>query len=145
MCMNSPIKRPEDLPYDLPYYEKPVLYSGSPMGIEARRERRVKVTWPARVQLPDGKVVELKLRDLSEHGVGLLSDVRLPLNVTMNLAVGVPYIQEPSRIVPVVGTVTLKQQVLQGHHMSSGGIWVSLPSDGQELLKKWIRKLTPNT
>ena len=32
------------------------------LGSDNRREQRVKVQWPARVQMPDGRVVELRVR-----------------------------------------------------------------------------------
>src|SRR5262249_61424285 len=61
---------------------------------ESRRERRVKVSWPARVQLPNGRGVELRVRDLSPSGVGLRSEVQLPVNAVLMFAVGVPSLSD---------------------------------------------------
>src|SRR4051794_32458397 len=41
---------------------------------DSRTDLRVKVSWPARMQFPDGRVIELVVRDVSEGGVGLVSD-----------------------------------------------------------------------
>ena len=57
---------------------------------ENRREQRVKVSWPGRVQLPNGRVINLKVRDISDGGVGLLSEVHIPAYTVLNFAMGVP-------------------------------------------------------
>jgi len=118
--------------------------AGNPLGaapVDVRREHRVKVSWPARVQLPGGRVVELRVRDLSEGGVGLLTDHHIPPNTVLNFAVGVPGINEPAKITPVTATIKTTYIVVQGRDLCCGGIWVSLPADGRELLDKWIRRL----
>ena len=109
--------------------------------IDARKEHRVKVSWPARVQLPGGKVVELRVRDLSESGVGLVSDLHIPASTVLNFAMGVPGLNEPTKITPVTGTIRTTYVVLQGPDLCCGGTWVSLPADSRDLLDKWIRRL----
>jgi hypothetical protein len=108
---------------------------------EGRKEPRVKVSWPARVQLPNGKVVELRVRDLSESGVGLMTEVHIPPNTVLNFAVGVPGLEDAAKIVPITGTIKTTYVVVQGPDLVCGGMWVSLPSSGRELLDKWIRRL----
>ncbi len=137
---------PEDVDalFDAPAPPSPVL-PGSPFPTaspaDGRKERRVKVSWPARVQLPSGKVLELRVRDLSESGVGLTSDVHIPANTVLNFAMGVPGLDEPTRITPVTGTIKTTYVVVQGPDLVCGGMWVSLPSTGRDLLDKWIRRL----
>jgi hypothetical protein len=106
-----------------------------------RREQRVKVSWPARVQLPNGKVIELRVRDLSESGVGLITQFHIPPSTVLNFAVGVPGLNEPTKITPVTGTIKTTYVVVQGRDLCCGGTWVSLPPDGRDLLDKWIRRL----
>ena len=108
---------------------------------ESRREQRVKVSWPARVQLPGGKVIELRVRDLCESGVGMQTEHHVPPNTVLNFAMGVPGLDEPTRITPVTGTIKTTYVVVQGRDLCCGGTWVSLPSDSRELLDKWIRRL----
>ena len=108
---------------------------------DARAEQRVKVSWPARVQLPNGKVLELRVRDLAESGVGLLTESHIPPSTVLNFVVGVPGLTEPARITPVAGTIRTTYVVVQGRDLCCGGTWVSLPAEGRELLDKWIRKL----
>ena len=115
------------------------LLRGAPA--ESRKEHRVKVSWPARVQLPNGRVIELRVRDLSESGVGLLTDFHIPPSTVLNFAMGVPGLNEPTRVTPVTGTIKTTYVVVQGQDLCCGGIWVSLPADGRELLDKWIRRL----
>jgi hypothetical protein len=115
--------------------------SAPPAGTEGRKEQRVKVSWPARVQLPNGKVAELRVRDLSESGVGLLTDVNIPAYTVLNFAMGVPGLDDASKITPVTGTIKTTYLVLTGRDLCCGGMWVTLPADSRDLLSKWIRRL----
>src|SRR3954471_20171612 len=83
---------------------------GSPFPLAApadgRKEPRVKVSsWPARVQLPNGRVLELRVRDLSESGVGLLTTQHIPPATVLNFAMGVPGLDEGAKLTPVAGTI----------------------------------------
>jgi hypothetical protein len=108
---------------------------------ELRKEQRVKVSWPARVQLANGRVVELRVRDLSDGGVGLLTPVTIPSGMTLNFAMGVPALDDPARLTPVTGTLRTTYSVLQGSDIHCGGTWAQLAPEARELLDKWIRKL----
>ncbi len=137
---------PEDIDalFDAPAPPSPVHSSNPLHGAappDSRHEHRVKVSWPARVQLPGGRVVELRVRDLSESGVGLLTDHHIPPNTVLNFALGVPGLNEPAKITPVTGTIKTTYVVVQGRDLCCGGTWVNLPADGRELLDKWIRRL----
>ena len=138
---------PEDIDalFDAPAPPSPVLPTsplpGIPSAAEARKEHRVKVSWPARVQLPDGRVIELRVRDLSESGVGLLTTGHIPAATVLNFAMGVPGLNEASKITPVSGTIKTTYVVIKGLDLFCGGMWVSLPADGRDLLDKWIRRL----
>ena len=137
---------PEDVDalFDAPAPPAPVQPS-SPLGatplVDVRKEHRVKVSWPARVQLPSGKVIDLRVRDLSESGVGLLTEQHIPPSTVLNFAVGVPGLHEPTKITPVTGTIKTSYVVLQGRDLCCGGMWVSLPAVGRDILDKWIRRL----
>ena len=118
----------------------PVLPTAAPTA-ESRKEPRVKVSWPGRVQLPGGRVVDLRVRDLSESGVGLLTNTSIPANSVLNFAMGVPGLHDPAKITPVTGTIKTTYLVLQGADLCCGGMWVSLPESSREMLNKWIRRL----
>jgi hypothetical protein len=81
------------------------------------------------------------VRDLSESGVGLLTEHHIPAATVLNFAVGVPGLNEGGKITPVSGTIKTTYVVVKGLDLMCGGIWVQLPSDGRDLLDKWIRKL----
>jgi hypothetical protein len=140
---------PEDVDalFDAPAPPAPVVPSTPlplplPRGTaDGRREQRVKVSWPARVQLPNGKVIELRVRDLSDSGVGLLTDQHIPPSTVLNFAMGVPGLDQPRQITPVTGTIKTTYVVVQGRDMVCGGMWVSLPASARELLGKWIQRL----
>jgi len=138
---------PEDVDalFDAPAPPAPVVPPIIPLlgsrSAEGRREQRVKVSWPARVQLSNGKVVELRVRDLSEGGVGLLTDVHIPPSTVLNFAMGVPGLQDATKITAVSATIKTTYVVVQGRDLVCGGMWVTLPSDSRELLDNWIRRL----
>ena len=138
---------PEDVDalFDAPAPPAPVLPTSPILGgapsADSRKEHRVKVSWPARVQLPNGKVIELRVRDLSESGVGLATTQHIPPNSVLNFAMGVPGLNEATRIVPVTGTIKTTYVVVKGPDLMCGGMWVTLPADSRDLLDKWIRRL----
>ena len=138
---------PEDIDalFDTPAPPAPVLPAsplpGIPAAAESRKEHRVKVSWPARVQLPNGRVMELRVRDLSESGVGLLVTSHIPPATVLNFAMGVPGLEDGSKITPVSGTIKTTYVVVKGVDLFCGGMWVSLPQNGRDLVDKWIRKL----
>ena len=138
---------PEDIDalFDAPAPQAPALSANPLLGnhspTDGRKELRVKVSWPGRVQLPNGKVIELRVRDLAESGVGLVTDLHIPPSTVLNFVVGVPGLTDPARITPVAGTIRTTYVVVQGRDLCCGGTWVSLPAEGRELLDKWIRKL----
>ncbi len=139
---------PEDIDalFDTPAPPSPVQ-PASPLGgaatpsADSRKEQRVKVSWPARVQLPNGSVLELRVRDLSESGVGLSTTHHIPPSTVLNFAMGVPGLHEAGKITPVTGTIKTTYVVVKGNDLMCGGMWVNLPADGRELLDKWIRRL----
>jgi hypothetical protein len=139
---------PEDIDalFDLPAPAAPVKPAsplpGDPSpAIDSRKEQRVKVSWPARVQLPNGRVIEVRVRDLSESGVGLLTEQPIPSSTVLNFAIGVPGLDDASRITPVAGTIRTTYVVVKGVDLFCGSAWVSLPPDGRDLLDKWLRRL----
>jgi hypothetical protein len=141
---------PEDIDalFDLPPPVAPVQPASPLPGLpglssvsEARKEHRVKVSWPARVQLPGGRVIEVRVRDLAESGVGLLTDQHIPPAAVLNFVVGVPGLSEGGKITPVSGTIRTTYVVVKGVDLFCGGTWVQLPPDGRDLLDKWIRRL----
>jgi hypothetical protein len=138
---------PEDVDalFDAPAPPAPVLPASPILGgappAHSRKEHRVKVSWPARVQLPTGKVIELRVRDLSESGVGLATTQHIPPSSVLNFAMGVPGLDEAARIVPVTGTIKTTYVVVKGPDLMCGGMWVTLPADSRDLLDKWIRRL----
>ena len=137
---------PEDIDalFDAPAPASPVRLASPLPGAapsESRNEQRVKVSWPARVQLPDGRVLDLRVRDLSTSGVGLLTPSHIPPASVLNFAMGVPALDAPATITPVTGTLRTTYVVVRGHYLFCGGTWVQLRADGRELIDRWIRKL----
>ncbi|MEP6501964.1 MAG: hypothetical protein ABJD97_01430 [Betaproteobacteria bacterium] len=107
---------------------------------ESRKDLRVKVSWPARMQLPDGHVIDLEVRDISEGGVGLMSGEHIPAYTVVNFEIGVPPLDEGGKITPVKGTIKTTYTVARGSEILCGSAWQVPPAD-LELLSLWIRRL----
>lgn len=107
---------------------------------DSRTDLRVKVSWPARMQLPDGQVIELKVRNISEGGVGLVSDEHIPAYTVVNVEMGVPPLDEGGKITPVKGTIKTTYTVANGSEILCGSTWQGPPA-GLELLSGWIKRL----
>ena len=105
---------------------------------DSRTKLRVKVEWLGRMQLPDGHVIEVRVRDISESGVGLLSDARIPANTVVNFEMDVPPLAEHGKVTPVMGTIRTTYAVGRGSEILCGGTW-QVPPAGLELLNMWIK------
>jgi hypothetical protein len=108
---------------------------------DSRTDLRVKVSWPARMQLPDGRVIELKVRDVSRSGVGLVSDEDIPASTVVDFEMDVPVPDGGIGITPVKGTIKMTSYtVVQGPEILCGGTWQAPPA-GLELVTLWIKRL----
>ena len=110
--------------------------------IESRKEPRYSVTWRGRLILPNGQVQEVRVRDISEKGVGLLADQPLPSNTVMQLVLGVPDLQDMTRIMAVPVSINSAYVVMQSHDFRVGGTWINLSASVRNLLQDWMRKLS---
>ena len=110
-------------------------------GADNRRESRVRANWQARVLLPGERIVELNVFDLSESGIGLVSEVGIPANSVLQIALAVPGLNDPTKITPVTGTVKTTHMTVKGHYIHCGGMWVTIAGDQRELINQWVRRL----
>ena len=107
---------------------------------DARTDLRVAVAWPARMQLPDGHVIELEVRNISEGGVGLMSDEPIPADTVVDFEMVVPPLDEGGKVTPVKGTIKTTYTVVHGTGTLCGGTWQEPPA-GLELVNAWIKGL----
>ena len=106
-----------------------------------RKESRVRTNWRARVLLPGERIVELTVCDLSESGIGLISEIGIPPSSILPIAVAVPGLNDPGKITPVSGTIKTTHMTVRGEFIHCGGTWVELPTAGHELVNQWVRRL----
>ena len=107
---------------------------------DSRTNLRVEVSWPARMQLPEGGVIDLKVRNISQGGVGLTSDEPVPAYTVVNFEMSVPPLDEGGKTTPVKGTIKTTYSVAHGSKILCGSTWQA-PPDGLELVKTWIERL----
>ena len=107
---------------------------------DARTDRRVKVAWPARMRLPDGRVIELEVRDISESGMGLTSDEHIPSDTVVDFEMELPALDEGGEITLVKGTIRTTYAVAQGPESLCGGTWEAPPA-GLEVVSRWLAGL----
>ena len=110
-------------------------------GSDNRKEPRVRANWQARVLLAGDRIVELNVFDLSESGVGLVSEVGIPANSVLQVALAVPGLNEPAKITAVTGTIRTTHMTVRGHYVHCGGTWVEIPSASRDLINQWVRRL----
>ena len=110
-------------------------------GTDARREVRMHVKWAARALLADGRVVPLTVRDISERGVGLVSERPITQHATLRVAVAVPDINATGRFTTVIGSVKTAHITVSGPDLIYGGVWQALEGNGSEIIRRWVLKL----
>src|SRR5436309_718846 len=100
----------------------------SPLGAKPvadhRKESRVRVNWPARVLVAADRIVQLNLFDLSESGVGLISEIGIPAHSVLPIAVAVSGLNDPLKITPISGTIRTTHMTVRGAYVHCGGLWV---------------------
>lgn len=106
---------------------------------DSRARLRVAVAWPARVRLPEGRVVMLDVRNVSEVGVGLMSAEPIPAHTVVGLEMEVPALGAGG-VTRVAGTIRTTYTVTQGASVLFGGTWQEPPAD-QALVDAWIARL----
>jgi hypothetical protein len=107
---------------------------------DSRRLGRVEVSWPARMRLPDGQVIELRVRNVSESGVGLASGAPMPPCTVVGLEVDVPALDAGGVITPIKGTAETTYMVTQGAQVLGGAQWQQRPADLEAVIR-WIAVL----
>ena len=108
---------------------------------DSRTNLRVDVSWPARMRLANGDVIELEVRNISETGVGLMSDEHVPAYTVVNFEMEVPSLVEGGQVAPVEGTIKTTYTVVHGPKILFGGTWVQVPPAGLELVNGWVGRL----
>jgi hypothetical protein len=108
---------------------------------DSRTDLRVEVSWPARMQLANGDVIELEVRNISAAGVGLTSDERIPARTVVKFEMEVPPLVESGQATPVEGTIRTTYTVAQGSETLFGGTWVQVPPAGLALVNRWVERL----
>ncbi len=106
---------------------------------DSRTDRRVTVSWPARMRLPGGRVIELQVRNISESGVGLSSDADIPADIVADFEMSVPPLGAGAAT-PVSGTIRTAYTVAQGSERLCGGTW-QVPPEDLGLVNAWIGRL----
>lgn len=107
---------------------------------DSRTDPRTAVSWPARMRLSDGRVIELKVRNISESGVGLLSDEDIPADIVVDLEMDVPPPGEGVGITTVQSAIRTTYKVAHGSEILCGGTWEAPPA-GLEPVSAWIERL----
>lgn len=114
---------------------------GAKAGADNRRESRVRANWPVRVLLGNDRIVQMNLFDLSESGVGLITEIGIPAHSVLQIALAVPGLNDAAKITPVSGTIKTAHMTVKGHYIHCGGTWVEIPSASRDLINQWVRRL----
>jgi PilZ domain len=115
-----------------------------PLLFEARREPRFAVHWRGRLQGPGGRTIELRLKDISDSGMGMTTSEAVPTGATLSIALRVPDPAGSAQMTEVSGTVQTAYVAMRGYEFSVGAIWVLRDDAGRELMQRWIGRLGRN-
>jgi hypothetical protein len=112
----------------------------SQSNIDQRREPRVPVVWPGRIDLGGGQSMEVRVRDISESGVGLRCDRPIPIDSRLNVTLGVPDLNDPKRLQAVPGALRVMFVVMAGDEWRVGCQWLELSPAGRALMQQWLQR-----
>jgi c-di-GMP-binding flagellar brake protein YcgR len=112
-----------------------------PLLIDARREPRFPVHWRAGLKLPDGRIIESRVKDISESGMGFVANDAVPPAATLEVRVRVPDPGNPAQWVDVAGTVKVAYVAMRGYEFAFGVTWAERKEADRELLSRWMRKM----
>jgi len=107
---------------------------------DSRTDHRVDVSWTARMQLPGGRAIALQLRNVSEAGVGLMSDEPIPANTVVDFEMHVPPLHAGGATTVVQGAIRTTYTVAQAAKTLCGATWQAPPA-GLALVRQWIARL----
>ncbi len=108
--------------------------------IDDRKEPRLPVSWRGQVALPNGMKDNVRIRDISESGLGMVAPNPVPNNSVVTISMGVPDLTDPARTVTVTGKLRVAFVVIQGHDYRIGGQWSDIPPAMREMLKQIIKR-----
>lgn len=108
--------------------------------IEDRKEPRIPVSWRGQMSLSNGMRSQIRIRDISESGIGMVSPDPVPNMTRVSVSMNVPDLTDPSRSVTVNGSLLVAYVVIQGHDYRLGGTWVDLPPAQREMFKQIIKR-----
>ncbi|PXW96601.1 PilZ domain-containing protein [Sphaerotilus hippei] len=109
--------------------------------LDSRKEPRFNVSWRARLQLAGGQEVEVRVRDISESGLGVVCDHPVTQGSVLNMTVGVPDLAETGRTLALQGRMRVMFAVMKGHDFLIGGHWAELSPAAQQLWRGWVMRL----
>jgi hypothetical protein len=112
--------------------------------VDARREPRLSVHWRARLQLPDGRSIDVRITNISESGMGLIAREAVPAGATLPIAVQVPDPSGVTRATEVAGRVKVAYAVVRGYEFGVGLVWVERGQQERALMSRWITRLLRN-
>jgi len=107
---------------------------------DSRTDLRVQVSWPARMRLPQGRLVALTVRDVSGRGVGLASDEPIPTHALVDFEMDVPPPDATGPATTVKGKLKTTYTVAHGSRILGGGVWMQAAAGDLELVNAWIRR-----
>ncbi len=109
--------------------------------MESRREQRYRVYWPARLQLPDARTLDARLKDISGNGLGLITGDALAVGTVLPITMGVPDADGGPKLMAVQCHVRVANVVLAGADYRIGALWFELSPGVRQLIDNWVLKL----
>jgi hypothetical protein len=106
---------------------------------ERRGGPRAPVNWRARIMVEPPRFVEVKVLDISEAGIGMTSEQRVPESGSFEMALAIPSPVDREKLQVVQVKIRIVSSLLTGGRFRIGAQFVRIDPAAKELVMFWIR------
>ncbi|MFZ6817364.1 PilZ domain-containing protein [Undibacterium sp. Ji22W] len=107
--------------------------------IELRRSPRINVTWRGLIKLGEGKVFPIRVFNISETGILIMSEQVLTIDKEYQLMLEIPHIDQESMIpYKVPCKVVVSHAILSGNFFRVGVRILEIADLHRDLINAWV-------
>ena len=114
--------------------------NASPRKKQERQHHRFAVSWAAEIHTAPGRSLSVRVLDVSQGGIGVMSDDMLPASGMFSVTLRVPAAHYPNPISSVNAQVRVVYQVFSGGRNRAGLAFVQIAPADTELLVSSAQK-----
>ncbi len=100
---------------------------------------RASVSWRGRIMVEPPRFVEVRIIDISEAGLGMVSDERVPESGTFDMAIAIPNPVDRERLQVVQVRARIASSILTGGRYRIGAQLARIDSAARDLIMFWLK------